>query len=154
MVLWFITLSFTHLDSVLQISEGYYNALCYFGGYIGYFVLGYYLHTYKNNLGGGKFLVLIVLLIVPITIYGICKYMGGALSFSAYLSLFTASMSISWFLGIEMLMYKYPLTDNIAHVIEGVSNLCFGIYLMHLFFITEISWRICDYLQLIGVRYY
>lgn len=54
LVLWFITLSFTHLENVLQISEGYYNALCYFGGYIGYFVLGYYLHTYKNNLGGGQ----------------------------------------------------------------------------------------------------
>lgn len=53
LVLWFITLSFTHLDSVLQISEGYYNALCYLGGYIGYFVLGYYLHTYKKDLGGG-----------------------------------------------------------------------------------------------------
>ena len=151
LVLWFITLSFTHLENVLLISEGYYNALCYLGGYIGYFVLGYYLHTYINNLEGSKFLYVIVLLVLPIIIYGACKYMGMDLAFSAYLSLFTASMSISWFLVIQILMRKNPIADNMAHVIERVSNLSFGIYLMHIYFLTEISWKLCDYLQLIGV---
>ena len=151
LVLWFITLSFTHLDSVIQISEGYYNALCYLGGYIGYFVLGYYLHTYKKDLGGGKFQFTIILLIVPIIIYGTCKYIGMEVAFSAYLSLFTASMSISWFIGIEMLMSKYLIVDDMAHVVEIISNLSFGIYLMHIYFLTEISWKLCDYLQLIGV---
>lgn len=151
LLLWFITLSFTHFKNVLQISEGYYNTLCYFGGYIGYFVLGYYLHTYINNLEGDKFLHVIVLLVLPIIIYGTCKYMGVDLAFSAYLSLLTASMSISWFLGIEILMLKYPLVNNLAHVIESISNLSFGIYLIHIFFLTEISWKLCGYLQLIGV---
>lgn len=77
--------------------------------------------------------------------------MGLSLIFSAYLSLFTASMSISWFLGVKMLIFKYPLKDNMAHAIENVSNMSFGIYLMHLFFLTEISWKICHYLQLIGI---
>ena len=50
-----------------------------------------------------------------------------------------------------MFMHKYLLTNNVAHAIENVSNLSFGIYLMHIYFLTEISWRLCDYLQLIGV---
>lgn len=151
LALWFITLSFTHLENVLLISEGYNNILCYLGGYVGYFVLGYYLHTYISFQGRGKFLLAIVLLVVPIIIYGTCKYMGIPFSFSAYLSLLTASMSISWFLGIKVLVHKLPLADNRAHVIERVSNLSFGIYLMHVFFLAEISWKLCDYLQLIGV---
>lgn len=151
LALWLITLSFTHLNNVLQISEGYNNVLCYFGGYIGYFVLGYYLHKYNNLHGGGEFLFVIVLFVVPILFYGSCKYMGMLLSFSAYLSLLTASMSISWFLGVKMFMHKHLLTNNAAQAIENVSNLSFGIYLMHIYFLTEISWRLCDYLQLIGV---
>ena len=151
LALWLITLSFTHLENILHISEGYNNVLYYFGGYIGYFVLGYYLHTYINLYGGGKFLLVIVLLVVPIIVFGTCKYMGMPLTFSAYPSLFTSSMSISWFLGIKMFMHKYPLADNMAHAFESVSNLSFGIYLMHIYFLTEISWRLCDYLQLIGV---
>jgi surface polysaccharide O-acyltransferase-like enzyme len=149
LALWFITLSFTHLEKVLEIYEGYYNSLYYFSGYIGYYLLGYYLHTCNN--GGGKLWVVVILLVVPIGIYGICKYLGVPLSFSAYLSLFTAPMSISWFLGIKMLMCKYSLVDNMAHIVERVSSLSFGIYLMHIFLLKEISWKICDYLQLVGI---
>lgn len=151
LALWFITLSFTHLENVLLISKGYNNILCYLGGYIGYFVLGYYLHTYISFQDRDKSLLAIVLLVVPIIIYGTCKYIGIPFSFSAYLSLLTASMSISWFLGVKVFVQKFPLADNKAHVIERVSNLSFGIYLMHIYFLAEISWKLCDYLQLIGV---
>ena len=70
LALWFMTLSFTHLENILYISEGYNNVLYYFSGYIGYFVLGYYLHTFIKNLGRDKFMVVIILLVVPIIIYG------------------------------------------------------------------------------------
>ena len=55
LILWGVTLLYSHIEGFLQIATGYNNMFYYFGGYLGYFVLGYYLHHYAK-VGGGKIL--------------------------------------------------------------------------------------------------
>ncbi len=46
LLLWALAMSQSLLKPYLSVAEGYQNALVYFGGYGGYFVLGYYLKNY------------------------------------------------------------------------------------------------------------
>lgn len=138
--LWGMTLMYTHIEHFLYIAPGNINALYYFAGYLGYFVLGYYLHRYFR--GGGSLLISVLLLVVPIGIYGFCKLKGMEFTFDAYPSALTASMSIAWFLGIRNIMERLKIKSSI---LTEMSNLSFGVYLMHIFILVNIAWAICNY---------
>lgn len=146
LLLWGVTLLYSHIEGYLQIAPGYNNVLYYFGGYSGYFVLGYYLHRYVK-VGG---LVVALMLFVPIVLYGILKFMGVEFSFSAYTSILTASMATAWFLVIRKVCDRFALSAERFPYFVTISNLSFGIYLMHIV-VLGIAWTICSRLGIVSL---
>lgn len=149
LILWGVTLLYSHIEGFLQIAKGYNNMLYYFGGYLGYFVLGYYLHHYAK-VGGAKFCVVILMLLVPIVLYGIIKLMGFEFSFSAYTSILTASMSTAWFLLIRKVCDILSFSSKKLSYLVTISSLSFGIYLVHIM-VMDVAWAICSRLGLVSL---
>lgn len=138
-LLWFITLCTPWFTSFLKLNLEFSSPLYYFSGYVGYFILGYYLHTYGSKLHT-KFLPLLIL--IPLCCLLIFKACGGEGlgSLFWYLSVFVALMSIAWFEGARRL--KIPKRIKCGWIITELSNCSFGIYLMHIFIMRKFLWNI------------
>lgn len=149
LLLWGVTLLYSHIEGFLQIAAGYNNMLYYFGGYLGYFVLGYYLHHYIK-VGGVKSSIVSLMLLVPIVLYGMLKFLGVEFTFSAYTSILTASMATAWFLLIRIVCNKCTFSAEKSSYLVTISNLSFGIYLMHIM-VMGVAWSICIWLGLISL---
>ena len=147
-ILWGITLFIPILNGYLNITYGYYSILCYFGGYLGYFIMGFYLHHFNKNNSYSSILLLIG---VPILVYALCKYCHMKENFNTYyyLSVFSVSMAIGWFLLLKKVFENMNLDGKLRNWTINLSNACFGIYLVHLFFIRNVLWNI-DWLTSYG----
>ena len=149
LILWGVTLLYSHIEGFLQITTEYENMLYYFGGYLGYFVLGYYLHHYVK-VGEAKFSIVSLMLLGPIVLYGILKFLGVEFTFSAYTSILTASMATAWFLIIRLVCDRYTFSAEKFSYLVTISNLSFGIYLMHVM-VMGVAWTICRWLGLVSL---
>jgi len=149
LILWGVTLLYSHIEGFLQIATGYMNILYYFGGYLGYYVLGYYLHHYVK-VGEAKFSIVSLMLLGPIVLYGILKFWDFEFTFSAYTSILTASMAAAWFLLIRIVCDRYSFSAEKFSYLVTISNLSFGIYLMHIM-VMGVAWSICSWLGLISL---
>lgn len=140
LVLWGISLLIPVLNGYMNIPYGYYSVLCYFSGYLGYFVLGYYLRNYQKEVSLFSTLFLIG---IPILAYAICKYYNMKSDFNTYyyLSIFSAPMTMGWFLLLKKLFENVDLMRG-NDLISSLSNACFGIYLVHLLVMRNILWEI------------
>ena len=141
---WGITLFFPMLNDILNINESRTGMLYYFTGYAGYFLLGYYLKKYANHL---SIVIMSLLFLIPIAIATFLKSFHIDIDFYKwfwYLCIFTAMMAAGWFLVAKKYTnYLYfPL-------LEKFSNCCFGIYLVHIFIMRHILWRM-DFIQSYG----
>ena len=143
LILWAITMCYSYIRDFIGVNEGHTGILYYFGGYVGYFLLGYYLRTYVKAWAIGKS---IILLLIPLSIATILKILQVPVHFYDsfwYLSILVAMMSVAWFLLIKR-MWGDMMYNNISqlhHVITLVSNCCFGIYLVHIFIMRSIFWN-------------
>ena len=134
--LWGITLLYPYLSLVVDINESTTGILYYFTGYVGYFVLGYYLNHYYKKYSTWHIIVSIILaILIPALIY----FSGTEYDFYSmlwYLSLPVALMSYSWFSMVKLFPNRhYPL-------IKQASALSFGVYLVHMFIMRRIVWHI------------
>ena len=142
LILWAITMCYSYIRDFIGVNEGHTGILYYFGGYVGYFLLGYYLRTYVKAWAIGKS---IILLLIPLSIATILKILQVPVHFYDsfwYLSILVAMMSVAWFLLIKR-MWGDMMYNNISqlhHVITLVSNCCFGIYFVHIFIMRSIIW--------------
>lgn len=140
LVLWGISLLIPVLNGYTNIPYGYYSVLCYFGGYLGYFVLGYYMHNYPPKISLFSTLLLIGM---PILAYAVCKHFNLRSDFNTYyyLSIFSAPMTTGWFLLLKKLFENVDLKRGNS-IIKSFSNACFGIYLVHLLIMRNVLWEI------------
>jgi len=140
LALWGITLFFPVIKGIVDIPYGYYSILCYFGGYLGYFVVGYYLQKYPLQI---KKTFSFLLILVPIVAYVICKSFHLKSDFNTYyyLSIFSATMSIGWFTLIQQIRWDLDANTKKGRFITKLSNSCFGIYLVHLFIMRSVLWE-------------
>lgn len=142
--IWAITMSYPILKLFLRVDETDTGVLYYFSGYIGYFLLGYYLRKY----GAGKTRFALVYLPVPFVLLGICKYLSYDVDFYSvfwYLSILIALMCWSWFTIIKNAEQRIAaLCPKVLSVVTHFSNCSFGIYLMHIFVMCNGIWPIFD----------
>ena len=111
-------------------------------GYISYFILGYYL--YHNNLKG----------IIEIIIYGLgltgilstilistylVQYKGATYGYYDNFNINILLSCIGIFLFFKNIVSKVHIGQNCEKMIIKVSNCCFGIYMLHAFFIEILS---------------
>ena len=150
LVLWGITLCYPILKLVLDINDSETGILYYFCGYIGYFLLGYYLNRY----GIGKSWFALLLLPIPFIVYGIFYAIGNKLNIYEmfwYLSIFCAMMCYSWFTIIRNSSnWIDSWRDDARRFLVLFSNCTFGIYLMHIFVMRNFLWDTCHIANLGG----
>ena len=135
LALWAVTLCFPLLSLVIDVNESVTGPFYYFSGYIGYYVLGYYMVNRPISM---PMSLLSVLFVIAIVVPVVVRFLGIQVDFYRvfwYLSIFVAVMCMFWF---RLLMLcgrrSFPL-------LTLVSNLTFGIYLCHIFIIRNLLWH-------------
>lgn len=113
------------------------------GGFVGYFVFGYYLKTFEIKKNIRIFMYTLGFIAAIFTIYG-TQYLtlrNGVLEqkLYGYLSPSVAIMSISVFIFFKYVISKIKFNDFSINVISTLSNCIFGIYLVHDIFIITLT---------------
>ncbi|MBE7020334.1 MAG: DUF1624 domain-containing protein [Ruminococcaceae bacterium] len=107
--------------------------LNFIGGYIGFFILGYYLHV-KDIKIKSRLLILIAIIDVAIislgTYFATSYYNGYFEGFKVYTGVFTTVLSICVFLLFKNL-YANIEKFSFCNVTEALSTFSFPIYLVH-----------------------
>lgn len=138
--LWAICLCYPWLKLLgLKINEGTTSPLYYISGYVGYFVLGYYLRHYSHCI---KMWWTICAYFLCWALFAISKftlhYDGPLFDLFWYLSIFCPIMVIFWWKITE----KLKLSDALMPKVALLSNLTFGVYLSHIFIMRQVIWKI------------
>lgn len=135
LLLWIITQCYPYLSLFLEINSSNTGILYYFTGYAGYFLLGYYLNRYPISL---KLLLPLAILMLPLPLLN--KIFDWNLDFYSafwYLSAPVAIMTATWFVGIKRLCETFVFNIRLS----TISNLSFGIYLIHIFIMRTLLWN-------------
>lgn len=142
--LWGVTLVYPYLKPILKVDESCSGILYYFAGYVGYFLLGYYLRYHYQF---KKFHVLVavtIIVLIPTVLYS-SHVDFDFNSMLWYRSLPVALMAFVWYVLIGQCANKrYAFLEN-------VSRLSFGIYLVHIFVMRSILWKTDAILALPGL---
>lgn len=141
LVLWTITLCYPLLSLFLSIQTGTTGILYYCSGYVGYFLLGHYLMRYPKAIDW-KLLVpaALIALLSPV----LCKLNQYEVDFYSLfwcLSIFIAIGCTAWFKGLIQYGRNILVSEKIRACIALISDLSFGIYLMHIFLMRYIIWK-------------
>lgn len=148
LIIWLVTLCVPFVKLFLPINEGDASWLYYFHGYVGYYVLGFYLkHYWGKPVSMGRNAVLIIAFIaisvvLPITLL-VMNVKVDFYSIFWYLSITVALQCVVWWGIVQRLMRnvsKFP-----CFVVE-LSKLSFGIYLIHILVMRNILWK-TDWMQ-------
>lgn len=139
LLLWAITLLYPYLNKFLIINESNTGILYYFSGYLGYFVLGYYLNEYYIFKVWHLVIALLLVIGIPVALY------GSGIEFDFYemlwyLSMPVALMAFIWHVSIS----KCP--NHKIEFITEVAKLSFGIYLVHIFVMRRVLYQV-DFLR-------
>lgn len=150
--LWFVTLLYPYIGLTLKINTEPAGILYYFTGYAGYFLLGHYFSKYHVKL---RAMILIAGLMIPLP--ALNKVLGWNLDFFDafwYLSAPVAIMTATWFGGIKNLFEKRVMPEWVSKSLAMVSNLSFGIYLIHIFIMRTLLWNcsVCTSIQNVHVQ--
>lgn len=142
--LWGISLLYPYLSQLFFIDKSPTGILYYFTGYVGYFLLGYYMNTYSEIRIIQVVIAAVFALMIPVILYG----SGIEFDFYSvlwYLSLPVASMAFVWFYLINR------SSNNTMKWISEFSRLSFGIYLVHIFVMRDVLWKIGLIISLPGL---
>lgn len=121
-----------------QVNGNYYWTLCYFGGFLGYWLLGYYLNKYPINIGlNRKWLCLVSCFIAyPILVLFI-KIKGGDVS------ALTDNLQLGSAVLVALLYTTFQnvrLSEKLQSILSGIAKYSFGIYLTHIYIARELYW--------------
>lgn len=151
LLIWGVTLCYPFLNLFLNTDESIIGIFYYFSGYIGYFILGYYLRKFPMKC------ITAALLWVPIPfiLFGLSKYFGWPIGLHPhfwYLSIPTTLSCISLYIIIqrsEQLLCGMPVF--LKTVVIDFSICSFGIYLIHIFIMRYFLWDVCNIYKLGGI---
>lgn len=140
LALWGITLCYPLLEPFVVINESNTGILYYFGGYAGYFLLGYYVKKYPDDI---SFPISVGISILGIISLLAIKHYGIKIDFYRafwYLSIFVAAMCVAIWKVIVLIVRKMEIKESKR--ITSLSNLSFGIYLCHILVMRELLWNV------------
>lgn len=136
LLLWTITLCYPILELLVDINTSDTGILYYFGGYAGYFLLGFYLKKYTHTV---SLPISITIGLLGAIVYLLTKIYSIDVDFYRmfwYLSIFIVALCVSiWKI---VTRFANGLTSDEHHFLTGISNLSFGIYLCHIFVMREL----------------
>ena len=138
--LWLFAMCFPLLSQIFEVERNISGMFYYFTGYLGYFVLGYYMHTYRPRI---PMVVIVCLFLFPIAFlagYKLFEIDFDFFDICGYLSILVGMMCIGWFYTAQRLSTCSKMIG--ANMLAEISNCCFGIYLMHIFIMRYLLWHI------------
>ena len=138
--LWAVTLCYPVLRLFLDINSSNTGVLYYFSGYVGYFLLGYYLKTYPERV---SYRWLLPAFLLSMVIPAVCKWKNIEIDFYSmfwYLSVFVAIQCVFWWKLVGSLSFRWTSKME-RSVLSEVSKLTFGIYLVHIFIMRYLLWK-------------
>ncbi len=148
LVLWFVILVLNYFNTHVMIL----NYVNLFTGYLGFFVLGYYLNKsdskYANSFSLGLILFVLGTLMMLLSIL-IPTWMSGQLNmdYVGYLNLAPSSVfkAVGIFLMLKNINYEKLFkskTDSVNNFMMKFSEITFGLYLIHLLIPLNGIWSI------------
>lgn len=145
LLVWMVTLCVPFVKTFVSMNESDTSWLYYFHGYVGYYVMGYYLQhfvgrgtpmpVWKKILLGIVFLSISVIL--PLTLL-ILQVEVDFYSVFWYLSITVALQCIVWWLIIKKIVRN---VKELPRFVVELSKLSFGIYLIHILVMRNILWE-------------
>ena len=135
LLLWGITLLYPYLCLVFKLDESNAGILYYFSGYVGYFVLGYYLRFHYHYRLWHVLAAIAVACLVPVVLY----YSSIEYDFYSmlwYLSLPVALMAFCWY----VLVNRLP--NKTINWISEAAKLSFGVYFIHILVMRYCIWHV------------
>lgn len=139
--IWAITQCYPLVQNILYLNSGSENVFFYFSGYLGYFILGFYIKKFPEDFKL-KWSVLGMLFSMGLSI--ILKKYVTDFSFGVYyqyLSILNTLLCLGYF-QIIMTLGKKLRPSNATKFISAISSLTFGVYLMHMALLVFVFWKI------------
>lgn len=142
LLLWGITLCYPLFDFYLITNTSETGILYYFTGYAGYFLLGYYLKRYPQNISIS--IIGMVAIVGPILLFALKR---AQIDFDFYQLFWYQSIFI---VASAIVIWKicYKLVDILdisckmgREVLKTLSNLSFGVYLCHILIMRNWLWN-------------
>ena len=156
--IWAISLLYPFIRLIMPVSEGDTSWIYYFHGYVGYFILGYYLsivpmERLRKYLWGGAVLFLLFTFVAPCVVV----FFGFEVDFYSlfwYLSLPVALQCIAWFVGFRNMepIFASRLCSY-APQIAHLSAMTFGIYLSHILVMRVGLWNVYILSEISGIPF-
>lgn len=131
--LWLVTCLYPIIGNYLEVMQGVENALYYFCGYIGFFLLGVYLKKFPPKLSMWFLIGLYIITLLVALIAKIADIRILAAQFGDYLSVFAICMCVSLFVMTEKFEHFYERHSKLSAIVSNFSKCSFGIYLIHHF---------------------
>lgn len=134
--IWCVTLCYPLLDFFVATNATTTGILYYFTGYAGYFVLGYYLRKYPDSVSlpvAGLISASGVVLLLAL------KYFRIEFDFYTlfwYESIFIVSLAVAIWKLVDRMQIKH-----LPQALVTLSNLSFGIYLVHILVMRNFLWH-------------
>lgn len=143
LLIWLYSLIFPVLPDVIKVDTSITGILYYFSGYIGFFLLGFYLKRYSYQF---KSSLLCALAFIACCIPLLVKKLGlwnGNNEVYGLLSIPGLIMTVFWFIIIVRYIGKWidkAVTKKTSYYnnLVLISNLTFGVYLSHILFMRDI----------------
>ncbi len=143
LLLWFVTLCVPFVKLFTIVNESDASWLYYFHGYVGYYVLGFYLQNYmERRISMGRKLMFSLVFVCISVMLPIALLMWNVevdfYSLFWYLSLTVALQCVLWWIIVKRLMRNVP---KLPSFVVELSKLSFGIYLIHILVMRNVLWK-------------
>lgn len=142
LLIWVITLCYPLIRPLVDVNQGTGGILYYFSGYVGFFVLGYYLHNYSALWSKWA---LIGMYIFPVGCAMAFKLADIKINFYDIfwnLSLLTPMMCTSLFVIAKKFVERTQLLNSRFEMLLTDFSCCsYGIYLLHIFIVYDVLWK-------------
>ena len=144
LVLWLVTLCVPFVKIFFPVNESDTSWLYYFHGYVGYYVLGFYLQNYweQRISVGTKWLFSLVFVCISVVLPIVLLMLNVEVDFYSlfwYLSVTVALQCVVWWSVVKRLMRNVA---NLPRFVVELSKLSFGIYLIHILVMRNVLWQI------------
>ena len=142
--IWGISLLFPYLKAFVDIEKSAYGMYYYTSGFVGYFILGYYLRRFGINLSlkyslGGVMVMFVFPIIFKLFIDGKGLNFGDTFW---YLSIDSPILVVLWWNIIKHVSKHIEHNNIIKNACILLSDFSFGIYLCHILIMRYGLWHI------------
>lgn len=140
--LWLIAMCYPILKMAVATNDTTTGILYYFSGYVGYYLLGYWLQRYPDALSLKTASVLMAISIAAPVAIKLAHISVDFYEVFWYLSVFVVAQCVFWWKVAKWISSVVTFSGRTGRLITICSNLTFGIYLSHIFIMRQGVWKL------------